>query len=72
MIVTPEQCKAARALLGWTQDDLAKISHVSVGTIKNFEAGRRATNYSSMQTLRLALENAGIEFLGQDGVRKVK
>ena len=72
MIITPEQLKAARAFLHWTQGDLAKASHVSIGTIKNFEAGRHATNYSSMQSLRLALETAGIEFIEQHGIKKGK
>ncbi len=58
------QIKAARALLGWSQDDLAKRSGVSEPTIGRLEAqggelgGRPATG----DKLRRALEKAGIEF----------
>lgn len=38
--MTPEQCRAARALLDWPQQRLAEESGIGNATIRNFEAGR--------------------------------
>ena len=40
MPLTPAQCRAARALLDWTQDELAERAEVSRGTIRGFESGQ--------------------------------
>ena len=62
--VSIRQIKAARALLGWSQEDLATKSDVSLATVKRLEAadgplgGRENTGLK----LRSALEKAGIEF----------
>jgi transcriptional regulator with XRE-family HTH domain len=62
--VSVRQIKAARALLGWSQDDLAAMAGVSVPTVKRLEAangllgGREDTSIK----LRGALERAGVEF----------
>jgi len=40
--ITPSQCRAARALLGWSQDDLKDRSGVAKVTIADFERGARA------------------------------
>jgi len=71
--VSVSQIKAARALLGWSQDELANRSGVSQPTIKRLEAkggdiGGRAETGAKM---RAALEKAGIEFINGDapGVR---
>jgi transcriptional regulator with XRE-family HTH domain len=71
--VSIKQIKAARALLGWSQEDLAGKANVSVPTVKRLEAadgllgGREETGIK----LRRALEGAGIEFMDGDhpGVR---
>jgi DNA-binding XRE family transcriptional regulator len=63
------QCRAARGLLDWTQDDLAREAGVSALTIRNFEGGRTTPNPATMIVLRLAFEKAGIEFLDGDGVK---
>lgn len=68
-MVSIRQVKAARALLGWSQNDLADRSGVSRPTIKRLEAddgelGGRATTADS---LRFALETAGIEFIAENG-----
>jgi transcriptional regulator with XRE-family HTH domain len=63
------QCRAARGLLDWTQDDLAREAGVSALTIRNFEGGRTMPNPATMTVLRLAFEKAGIEFLDDDGVK---
>lgn len=59
----PRQCRAARVLLDWSQDDLSERSLVSVSTIRNFEQGKRATYPANLAALRRAFEDAGIEFM---------
>jgi transcriptional regulator with XRE-family HTH domain len=56
------QCRAARALLKWTQDDLAREAGVSALTIRNFEGGRTAPNPATLDVLRRAFDRAGVEF----------
>jgi predicted transcriptional regulator len=71
--VSVRQIKAARALLGWSQDDLAARSGVSQPTIKRLEAqgGDLGGRAETGEKLRRALEKAGIEFTNGDalGVR---
>ncbi len=63
----PSQCRAARALLKWTQDDLAKKSGVSAVTIRKFENGRSAAHLGTLTLLNQAFEAAGIEFIPENG-----
>jgi transcriptional regulator with XRE-family HTH domain len=71
--ITPGQCRAARAFLGWAQDDLAVKAKVAKKTIADFELGKRAPRPETLRSLRTALEKGGIEFLsessGSIGVR---
>jgi len=64
--VSIRQIKAARALLGWSQEDLAKQAGVSIPTVKRLEAGDGELGGRSETAgkLRAALEAAGIEFIG--------
>jgi transcriptional regulator with XRE-family HTH domain len=69
--VTPAQCRAARALLDWTQDDLSRAAEVGVVTLRQFEKGvsqpRRAILTALRRPLRRALENAGVKFINGKG-----
>ncbi|MEH3065447.1 MAG: helix-turn-helix transcriptional regulator [Methylobacterium radiotolerans] len=58
------QLRAARAALGWSQDQLAAASGVSVPTIKRLEPGFGLvqTRVDTLDKLRRALEAAGVEF----------
>lgn len=71
--VTVRHVKAARALLGWSQEELAKRSGVSLPTIKVREsAGGLIGGYpETAELIVAALERAGIEFSngGSPGVR---
>src|ERR1700720_2511140 len=62
--VSIRQIKAARALLGWSQEDLAAMAAVSVPTVKRLEAadGLLGGREDTGAKLRGALERAGIEF----------
>ncbi|APO56892.1 helix-turn-helix domain-containing protein [Bradyrhizobium diazoefficiens] len=61
--LTPKLVKAARALLAWSQQDLAKSAGVATSTIADFERGQRTPVANNAQAIRDALETAGIRFL---------
>jgi transcriptional regulator with XRE-family HTH domain len=63
----PEQCRAARALLGLSQPDLAKAAGVGLSTVVDFEKSRRAVALESVQRMYKALERAGVEFIAENG-----
>ena len=61
--MSPEQCRAARGWLGWSQDDLRKRANVGLSTVKDFETGARKPIVNNLTALRQELEKAGIDFL---------
>ncbi len=63
MDITPSLCRAARALLDWTQADLAEAVGLAPETITRFERGGRPPHPNNLVAIREALEAAGIEFL---------
>lgn len=70
MIVTPEQIRAARALLRLEQHELARRAGISVVTVRRLEAaeGTARVTAATLHDVREVLEQAGAEFI-QDGVR---
>jgi transcriptional regulator with XRE-family HTH domain len=72
--MTPAQCRAARGLLKWGQDDLASAASVSAVTIRNFENEKSSPQRASLAMMVRALEAAGVEFTNGDqpGVRMRK
>jgi len=73
-MITPEQCRAARGLLKWTQPQLARLARVSKDTVRHFESGRQEANPSTLIVIKLAFETHGVEFTNGDapGVRLPK
>jgi transcriptional regulator with XRE-family HTH domain len=75
LTVSIRQVKAARALLGWSQEDLAAAAGVSVPTVKRLEAGQGVLGgrAETGRKIRTAIEAAGVEFIhekdGGPGVR---
>jgi DNA-binding XRE family transcriptional regulator len=69
MEISPAQCRAARALLNWTQDTLAVKTGVALKTIRAFENGRTKPLGVTRAAIKQALEKAGIEFLPKEGLR---
>ncbi|MCK1307787.1 MULTISPECIES: helix-turn-helix domain-containing protein [unclassified Bradyrhizobium] len=67
--VSIRQIKAARALLGWSQDDLARTAEVSIPTIKRLEAldGLLGGRTQTAENIVIALTSAGIEFIDENG-----
>lgn len=62
-MLTPDLTRAARALLDWSQEQLAVKSNLSPSTVKEFEAGRRTPGINSLAAIQMALENAGVRFV---------
>ncbi len=69
-MITIEQCRAARGLLGWTQQDLADACGLSKTAINNFEKGHSDIKTESLRAVRMAFESLNVEFTGQDGLRR--
>ncbi|RWP06706.1 transcriptional regulator [Mesorhizobium sp.] len=68
--MTPSQCRAARALLDWTQPNLADAAKLGLSTVVDFEKQRRKTISEDAKTaMRTALEAAGVEFIDGTGVK---
>lgn len=67
--VSIRQVKAARALLAWSQADLAKASGISEPTIKRLEArdDDLGGNADTRDKIRAALERSGVEFIPENG-----
>ena len=63
MSLTPETCRAARALLAWGQRELAKRSNVAHKTIADFEVNARQPYERTLEALRRAFEDAGLRFI---------
>ena len=55
-------CRAARALLDWSQVRLAAKANLSESTIRDFESGRRILRTERIAALRKAFESAGVTF----------
>lgn len=62
-MISGAQIRAARALLGWTQSDLAAAAGLSVVGIKGIERGKVDPRSSSIAAIQDAFEAAGVIFL---------
>jgi hypothetical protein len=73
-MLTPSQCRAARGLLDWTQQDLADAARIGVATVRLFEGEATETRPATLAVVKQALELAGVEFTNGDqpGVRLTK
>lgn len=63
----PSQVRMARAALKWSLATLAEASGVHRNTISNFETGRYGGSESAILAIRQALEEAGVEFIDENG-----
>jgi transcriptional regulator with XRE-family HTH domain len=62
-MLSPEQSRAARAWLDWSQDDLAERANVGVSTVRQFEKGNRVPFANNLEALRRAIEAGGLRLL---------
>lgn len=63
----PATCRAGRALVDWTQEDLAVAAGVCRSTIREFEKGHHALQRASEDAIVGALRAAGVELLDDFG-----
>ena len=65
-MLSSNQIRAARALLGWSGTDLADLSGVGITTLRRYELQRGipSANTSALMMIKKTLESAGIEFTG--------
>lgn len=61
--IIPAQIRAARSLVNWSQDELAKAADVALTSVRDIEGERRAADSGTVSNVRRALENEGVEFL---------
>jgi transcriptional regulator with XRE-family HTH domain len=66
-MITPSQCRAARGLLDWTQQELAEAARIGVATIRLFEGEAAESRHATLAVLRRAFELAGVEFIDENG-----
>jgi transcriptional regulator with XRE-family HTH domain len=69
MSITTSQIRGARGILDWSQAELSKRTGISTTSIGNIESGNTQPRESTLQIIRKAFEDAGIEFLPDNGVR---
>jgi transcriptional regulator with XRE-family HTH domain len=65
--ITPEQARAARALLDWSQEDAADRAKITPKTLRDFETGQRDPRVDTLSRLRAAFERAGVDFIPENG-----
>ena len=65
---SPSQIRAARALVGWSQSDVAAAAGLSIPTVKRAEAddGIRVSE-DALVAIASALKKAGVEFIAENG-----
>lgn len=66
-MISPAQCRAARALVEMDQAALASAAKVSRNTIVDFEKGRRTPTTNNLAAVRVALEAVGVIFVEENG-----
>ena len=64
-MILPAQLRAARALVGWSREALAKASGVPAPTIRDFELEKTDPKQGTVQKWRRALEQVGVEFIDE-------
>lgn len=67
MQISSYQCRAARSLLGWSQDELAINARVARATIADFEGNLRVPIRNNLNSIRDCLYAAGVQFLQDEG-----
>lgn len=68
-MIDSDQIRAARALLRWSAEELAKRAQVSLSTIRRMEAdsGIPSTSAKNLEAVERSLSDAGIEFIAKNG-----
>lgn len=67
LMISAEQIRGARAMLGLTQADLAERAGISVTGLNNIERGSSDPKASTLRAIQAALEAAGVIFVAENG-----
>ncbi|MBX4868223.1 MULTISPECIES: transcriptional regulator [Rhizobium] len=65
--LSPAQCRAARALIAWSEEELSSASKVAKATIAGFEAGTLLPDEQTLQDMKRSLEAGGVFFIAENG-----
>lgn len=68
-MISIEQLRAARALLDWKQSDLARAAHLSLKAVSKIEGRQVTPRTETLRILKSVLEQQGVEFLPDHGVK---
>jgi transcriptional regulator with XRE-family HTH domain len=66
-MIDASQCRAARGLLDWSQQELAEKAGVGVVTIRQLEASIHEPRRATLDVIRRAFEAAGVELIDENG-----
>jgi DNA-binding transcriptional regulator YiaG len=66
-LISPAQCRGARALLDLNQTQLATAANLGLSTVVDFERKRRHVSTDAITAMRIALEQKGVEFIDPNG-----
>ena len=66
-MITPAQCRAARGLIGWSQQDLANKAGVGTVAVHQLESGTSQPRHATLDVVKRAFETAGVEFIDENG-----
>jgi transcriptional regulator with XRE-family HTH domain len=66
-MISAAQCRAARGLINWTQEELAAAAQVGIVTVRQFEGEKGSPRSATLAVIRQALEAAGVQFIAQNG-----
>lgn len=66
-MLSSAQCRGARGLLDWSRKHLARVTHIDVGAILEFEADEGNLSATAHDTLQKAFEEAGIILIPENG-----
>jgi transcriptional regulator with XRE-family HTH domain len=66
-MINSAQCRAGRGLLAWSQQQLADAAGIGVVTVHQLEAGTSEPRRATLEVIKRAFENAGVEFIDENG-----
>ncbi len=70
-VLTEGQCRAARALIDWSRDQLSQACGVDVSVIRDFEHGAAEPDPDIKRKIRYSLEESGAVFIPEEAGRGV-
>lgn len=65
MAITPQACRAARALLSWSMRDLASNSGVSLGAVNRLEGGAAKARRGTAKRITDAFQTHGVRIIDE-------